>query len=45
MASFGLSLAAYELVRRTNATRFLFGLKRLPRSAAQPVVDVDRVRA
>jgi glucans biosynthesis protein C len=45
MTSCGLSLAAYELVRRTNATRFLFGLKRLPRPAARPVVGVDRVRA
>lgn len=44
VTSFALSLAAYELVRRTNATRFLVGLKRLPRPTVQPVVEVDRVR-
>jgi peptidoglycan/LPS O-acetylase OafA/YrhL len=41
--SFVLSLATYELVRRTNATRFLVGLKRLPRPV-RPRVEVDRVR-
>lgn len=41
--SFALSLAAYELVRRTNATRFLVGLKRLPRPTVRPRVEVDRV--
>lgn len=43
VASFGLSLVAYELVRRTNATRYVFGLKRLPRPAEQPTVSVARV--
>jgi len=43
VASFGLSLVAYELVRRTNATRYVFGLKRLPRPAGQPTVSVARV--
>lgn len=42
--SFVLSLGAYELVRRTNATRFLVGLKRLSRPTVQPWVEVDRVR-
>ena len=35
LASFALSIGLYELVvRRTNATRFLFGLKPLPRPSA-----------
>jgi len=42
-ASFALSLGLYEyVVRRTNATRFLFGLKPLRRQQAKPSVVVVR---
>ena len=46
LASFALSLGLYELVvRRTNATRFLFGLKPLPRPQAQPEAPAGELRA
>jgi glucans biosynthesis protein C len=44
LSSFALSLGVYEVVvRRTNATRLLFGLKPLPRPKA--ALEADRVAA
>jgi glucans biosynthesis protein C len=45
LAGFGLSLAAYEvLVRRTGPTRFLFGMRPLPRPAARPPATTPAAR-
>lgn len=39
-----ISIAIYDLVvRRTNLTRFLFGMKSLPRPAAQPAISTSAV--